>query len=152
MKVFASLIAMTVVASAQDLPQRPNPAFTPGVVDAAKTKDIICVSGYTSQPGVRNVTKSTKDKVFAEYQIDPKSDQFEIDHLISLELGGSNDIRNLWPQSYNTKPLNAHVKDVLENKLHALICSGKAGLAAVQHDISTDWVAAYVKYVGPLPK
>ena len=152
MKIITALLAMTVVASAQDLPQRPDPVLTPGVVDAAKTKNIICVPGFTSQPGVRNVTQFTKDKVFAEYKVDPKADQFEIDHLISLELGGSNDIKNLWPQAYNTKPLNAHVKDVLENKLHALICSGKADLVAVQHDIATDWTAAYVKYVGPLPQ
>lgn len=146
------LAAMTAVSHAQDLPQLPSPALTPGVVDPSKTKETICVTGYTSQPGIRNVTQFTKDKVFLEYKVDPKADQFEIDHLISLELGGSNDIRNLWPQAYNTKPLNAHVKDVLENKLHALVCSGKADLAAVQHDIAIDWTAAYQKYIGPLPK
>ena len=152
MKTMIALLTMTTVAVAQDLPQRPNPTLTPGVVDPAKTKDLICVPGYTSQPGVRNVTESTKAKVFLEYKVDPKADQFEVDHLISLELGGSNDIKNLWPQAYNTKPLNAHVKDALENKLHALVCSGKADLAAVQHDIAADWTSAYVKYVGPLPK
>jgi len=139
-------------AFADGLPLRPDASLTPGAVNPAATKDVICVRGYTSQPGVRNVTDSTKAKVFAEYHVDPKSDQFEVDHLISLELGGSNDIRNLWPQSYNTKPLNAHVKDVLENKLHALVCSGKADLATVQHDMAVDWTAAYVKYVGALPQ
>lgn len=150
MKTIAALIALTITASAQDLPQAPNPALTPGVIDPAATLSIICVRGYTSQLGVRNVTDVTKAKVFAEYGVDPKADQFEIDHLISLELGGSNDIHNLWPQAYNTKPLNAHVKDALENKLHALVCAGKADLATVQHDIATDWVAAYRKYVGAL--
>ena len=150
MRTIAALLAFTVTASAQDLPQVPNPALTPGVVNPAATVAIICVKGYTSQPGVRNVTDATKAKVFAEYGVDPKADQFEIDHLISLELGGSNDIHNLWPQAYNTKPLNAHVKDALENKLHALVCAGKADLATVQHDIATDWVAAYRKYVGAL--
>lgn len=152
MRTFLFLLASTSLALAGELPQRPDHTLTPGVVDPLKTKAIICVSGFTSQPGVRNVTQSTKDKVFAEYKVDPKADQFEIDHLISLELGGSNDIHNLWPQAYNTKPLNAHVKDVLENKLHALICNGKADLAAVQHDIALDWTVAYTKYVGPLPK
>ena len=150
MRTIAALLAFTVTASAQDLPQVPNPALTPGVVNPAATVAIICVKGYTSQPGVRNVTDATKAKVFAEYGVDPKADQFEVDHLISLELGGSNDIHNLWPQAYNTKPLNAHVKDALENKLHALVCAGKADLATVQHDIATDWVAAYRKYVGAL--
>jgi len=152
MKTITFLLAMTTIAAAQDLPQKPNPALTPGAVDSSATKDKICVYGYTSQAGVRNVTQATKNAVFAEYKVDSKADKFEIDHLISLELGGSNDIKNLWPQAYNTTPLNAHVKDALENKLHALICSGKANLAAVQHDIADDWTKAYIKYVGPLPK
>ncbi len=152
MRTIIALISMTVIASAQDLPQRPNPALTPGYVNPAATKDNICVQGYTSQPGIRDVSWETKKKVFDEYKVDYKADKFEIDHLISLELGGSNDIKNLWPQAYNTKPLNAHVKDALENKLHYLICNGKADLAAVQHDIAADWTKAYIKYVGPLPK
>jgi hypothetical protein len=147
-----ALIASTTIAVAGDLPQRPNPSLTPGVVNPAATLAVICVRGYTSQPGVRNVTDSTKAKVFAEYGVDPKADQFEVDHLISLELGGSNDILNLWPQAYNTKPLNAHTKDALENKLHTLVCAGKADLKSVQHDIAADWTAAYTKYVGALPK
>jgi hypothetical protein len=40
-----------------------------------------------------------------------------VDHLIPLELGGSNDIANLWPQSYVTV-WNAHMKDRLENRLN----------------------------------
>lgn len=147
-----ALLASASVAFASDLPQRPDPKLTPGVIDPKATLAVICVKGYTSQPGVRNVTGSTKAKVFAKYGVDPKADHFEIDHLISLELGGSNDILNLWPQAYTTKPLNAHTKDVLENKLHRLICAGKADLKAVQHDIATDWTVAYTKYVGALPK
>ena len=77
--------------------------------------------------------------------------EYEIDHLISLELGGSNSIRNLWPQSYITQPLNAHIKDELENKLHALICSGQLPVEQAQQEIAQDWVAAYQKYIGPLP-
>jgi hypothetical protein len=38
-----------------------------------------------------------------------------VDHLVSLEIGGANTVQNLWPQSYDTTPWNAHVKDKLEN-------------------------------------
>ena len=48
-----------------------------------------------------------------------------VTRLISLELGGSNSIRNLWPESYRTEPWNARTKDTLENRLHELVCSGK---------------------------
>ena len=62
---------------------------------------------------------------------------------MSLELDGTNSINNLWPQSYFSNPLNAHRKDVLENVLHKLVCSGKLALHDAQIMISTDWVKAY---------
>lgn len=146
------LIDPPTSASAETAPPIvPNPALTPGVVDPAARLAVICVRGYTSRPGVRHVTPAAKRKVFAEYGVDRRSQHFEVDHLISLELGGSNDIKNLWPESYDTRPLNAHVKDALENRLHALVCAGSLPLGAAQHWISTDWRAAYAQFVGPLP-
>ena len=73
---------------------------------------------------------------------------------IAPELGGSDDIRNFWPQPYSAAVWNSHVKDALEDRLHDLVCSGQLSLRAAQRDISTDWVAAYKKYFntqGPLP-
>lgn len=81
---------------------------------------------------------------------DRKPREYEVDHLISLELGGSNSIKNLWPESHLTKPLNAQIKDRLENKLHQLICSGEIAVEQAQQEIATDWIAAYQKYIGPL--
>ena len=49
---------------------------------------------------------------------------FEIDHLIPLELGGSNEMSNLWPQPYRPQP-DAREKDVLENYLYRQVCSGR---------------------------
>ena len=66
--------------------------------------------------------------------------------MISLELGGSNSIKNLWPQSFKTQPWNAHVKDALENRLHEEICSGQIEMTTAQHEIATDWIAAYKKH------
>jgi hypothetical protein len=125
-----------------------NMTLTPGVVDQNATTELICLAGYSGS--VRNVSKSTKRKVFLEYGIDPKSDKFEIDHLISLELGGSNDIKNLWPQSYTTKPWNAHVKDKLENHLHRMVCDGIITLETAQKEIATDWIGAYKKYINDI--
>jgi hypothetical protein len=74
----------------------------------------------------------------------------EVDHLISLELGGSNVIRNLWPEPYAGK-WGARTKDVLENRLHELVCEGRLVLASAQHQEARDWIAAYRRYVGSAP-
>ena len=98
----------------------PDPKLTPGDVLTSDPK-IICVSGYTQT--VRDVPQTLKNQVYKIYGVTTrKPREFEIDHLISLELGGSNSIRNLWPESFLTQPFNAHVKDNLENKLHDLAC------------------------------
>lgn len=128
----------------QAMPLRPDPALTPGAT-LPVTKDDICVPGYTQK--VRNVPLDVKRQVYAEYGITQhRSGDYEVDHLISLELGGSNSVKNLWPQSYRTQPWNAHVKDALENELHAEVCSGTLDLAAAQHEIATDWIVAYRKH------
>ena len=130
-------------------PILPDPQMTPGDVLTTDTK-VICTPGYTSH--VRHVPQSVKNQVYRQYGVTSRRPgEYEIDHLISLELGGSNSIKNLWPQSYITQPLNAHVKDKLENKLRKLVCSGQLPLEQAQQEIATDWTKAYEKYVGPLP-
>ncbi len=132
-----------------DSPIRPDPKLTPGAT-LDVTKEDILTPGYTKK--VRDVPQSVKDQVYAEYGITTRAPgEYEVDHLISLELGGSNSIKNLWPQSYITKPWNAHVKDRLENKLHAMVRDGQIDLKTAQQEIATDWIAAYKKYVGPEP-
>lgn len=148
-----SLITLTAMAQRGKPPQQPNPRLTPGSVLAVTTRDI-CVVGYTKK--IRNVPESVKGKVYAEYGIlTHQPGEYEVDHLISLELGGSNAISNLWPQSYITAPYNAHIKDTLENKLHRMVCSGQMDLRTAQREIARDWIGAYHRYVlnqaqGPL--
>jgi hypothetical protein len=85
------------------------------------------------------VSTSTKNRVYAEYGItDHPTGAYEVDHLISLELGGSNDIGNLWPEPYSG-PDNAHDKDVMENRLHDEVCSGQLTLAQGQGEIVHWW-------------
>ncbi len=131
-------------ADQANAPLLPDPKMTPGATLPVTRADI-CVSGYTQK--VRNVPLDIKRQVYAEYGIQShKPGDYEVDHLISLELGGSNSLKNLWPQSYKTQPWNARVKDALENEMHAEVCDGRLDLATAQHDIATDWIAAYKKY------
>jgi hypothetical protein len=121
----------------------PDSACTPGALLATGTKEAICQSGYAST--VRNVPTSEKNQVYAEYAIaNHASGQYEVDHLVSLELGGSNEIANLWPELASPKP-GFHEKDSVENYLHSQVCSGAMALKEAQIEIATNWLAVYQK-------
>lgn len=135
--------------SALQYPVVPNPTRTPGAILDVTAADI-CVSGYSKR--VRNVPIAVKRQAYASYGIlSHEPGEYEVDHLISLELGGSNSLRNLWPQSYRTHPWNAYVKDALENELHRRVCAGTIDLATAQHVISHNWVIGYREYVHQNP-
>ncbi len=120
---------------------RPDPRCTPGAVFSGVSSAQLCVAGYTKT--VRNVPASEKVQVFAEYGITSHAPgQYEIDHLISLELGGNNELANLWPEAASPLP-GFHQKDKVENYLHDKVCSGAMSLKDAQHEIATNWLAAY---------
>jgi hypothetical protein len=148
-KIHACAVAclLAVPALAGDLPIRPDPTLTPGAV---RTTDVatICQPGYSKS--VRHTSGRLKADIYREYGIDRASSHFEVDHLISLELGGADVAANLWPQSYDTERWNAHSKDRLENRLHVLVCAGRLPIEQAQREIASDWIAAYDKYVGRL--
>jgi hypothetical protein len=130
-------------------PLLPDPKLTPGDVFDATLRDI-CTPGYSRK--VRAVPRSLRNEAYRKYGItSPNPGDYQIDHLIPLCLGGSNSIRNLWPQSYRTSPWNAHVKDRLERRLCNLVCAGKVDLKTAQYEIATDWIKAYQKYIAESP-
>lgn len=121
---------------------RPDPTCTPGAIDPAVTQaniaSTICKSGYTDT--VRPSTSQTnrmKSAMYKAYGI-PDGTVSELDHLVSLELGGSNDAANLWPEVGKLP----NPKDAVENALHKAVCGGKVTLAAAQQAIATNWETA----------
>lgn len=120
---------------------QPDAACTPGAIISSATTSAICVSGYARS--VRDVSTSEKDKAYAEYGIASHyTGQYEVDHLVSLELGGSNDIANLWPEAASPTP-GFHQKDRVENYLHEQVCSGALTLSQAQNELATDWLQVY---------
>jgi hypothetical protein len=116
---------------------------TPGAVRTTD-KHAVCT---TTTPQFRNTTEKMKEQVCAAYGLKAHCygrDTNEIDHLISLELGGADETENLWPQPYDQHP-GAHEKDTLENWLHRQVCAGKMDLTEAQRAIATDWYAAYLQ-------
>jgi hypothetical protein len=126
----------------------PNSRLTPGDTLPVSVRDI-CTPGYTKV--VRHVPDAVKHQVYASYGRRPRKGLCcEVDHLISLELGGSNRPANLWPEPYDLV-WNARVKDKLEDRLHKMVCSGEVDLRTAQKAIATDWIAAYQRYEGTEP-
>ena len=116
--VVAIWFVLPTLASDENMP---NAALTPGDVFPNVSVDAICTPGYAGS--VRHVTAIVRQQVFTAYGLTGNHTGYcdgpqgcELDHLISLELGGSNDPRNLWPESYDSQPWNAHVKDHLETR------------------------------------
>ncbi len=68
---------------------------------------------------------------------------YELDHLVPLELGGApQDVANLWPEPWNGDA-NAHMKDAVETFLNREVCRGTMALDQAQRQIATDWLAVY---------
>ena len=121
----------------------PDPACTPGAIDPAVTQaDIagtICRSGYTTT--IRPPASDTgrwKIRTYVFYGLST-STRGEYDHLVPLELGGTNATSNLWIEP-GTIP---NPKDTVENRLHDEVCAGQLTLAAAQREIAADWTTAH---------
>jgi hypothetical protein len=117
----------------------PDAGLTPGHV-MTTDRATVCRVGYTKT--VRSVSAAERREVFARYGIAEHFGDYEVDHFISLELGGSNDLANLWPEPY-AGDLGARKKDVVETSLHRRVCKGALSLAEAVKIITTDWVAEY---------
>lgn len=117
----------------------PDPRLTPG---EAQTRDLglICASPIKVP---RNVPYSVKVQVLKAYGVQLTAGLgYEFDHLIPLELGGANTFANLWPE-FGPIP---NPKDKVENRLHALVCTGKVTIEQAQHDIALNWKDALRNY------
>jgi hypothetical protein len=121
----------------------PEPRLTPGAVVLLGRAEV-CAAERDNN---RTVPGALQRRVFDEYGISSANARaYEVDYLITPALGGSDDIRNLWPQPYAATVWNAHVKDALEDRLRTMVCDGEVDLATAQHELSRDWISAYKKY------
>ena len=147
--LIASAVLFPISALAYELP---DPKITPGAINEmvtqANIRGTICRKGWslTIRPPV-SYTNRLKRQLMRRYGVaGANMRDFELDHLIPLELGGSpDDPANLWPQP-RTGVWSAELKDDLERTLNRRTCEGRIALAEAQKAIRTDWIAAYKRY------
>lgn len=126
----------------------PDPSCTPGVANTDVTQEniqqTICVQGYTKtiRPPVSYTDQVKQERMAAYGDTDSRKD-YELDHLIPLEVGGDpSSIENLWPEPALPMP-GFHEKDVVENYLHEQVCSGHLKLKDAQQQITSNWTAVF---------
>lgn len=137
---FLALLPASLLAQ-----QRPDPALTPGVARLLTQAQVCSVKWGRD---ARHVTAAMQRQVAASYRLDRKDIVAygkgaccEFDHLISRELGGADDVKNLWPQPW----VEAKQKDRLENWMHREVCAGRLPLIVAQQALAGDWIAAQQK-------
>jgi len=130
----------------------PDRRCSPGAFYSRLTRAVLCGRGFHTS-AVRNVPQTEKFAVEREYGLAPAyyGSSLEIDHIVPLELGGSNAIANLFPERVNARP-GYHVKDRLEDRLHQLVCAGTMSLATARAGIARNWPALYRKVFGVSPR
>lgn len=126
----------------------PDRRCSPGAAYSGLTRAVLCSPGFRTAR-IRHVPESEKHLVELEYGMPPKGygRTIEIDHVVPLELGGSNAVANLFPE-----PGSGHAgyraKDRLENRLHERVCAGATSLHAAQAGIARNWVTLYRRVFG----
>lgn len=135
--------ASTATAHRTGDPALYPPPQTPGAIDPNVTQanidSTICVPGYTRtvRPPVK-YTSHLKRVRMTEYNLAGRVSDYELDHMVPLELGGCPDCdANLWMEPWP----DAREKDRVENYLHREVCAGRMPLAEAQQRIMNDWYA-----------
>jgi hypothetical protein len=142
--VFVTLFLLPLAVQASTYSFLPNPILTPGVV-ASTNKAEVCEKSYPSRS--RNVTTSTKNKVYKAYNVDKEqcSGGCKIDHLIPLSIGGANDQQNLWPHEYGAER-NVFSKTRLEVRLRKEVCTNDMPIEEAQECIRKDWTKCFDRF------
>jgi hypothetical protein len=153
-----AVVVLTVIVQSAFAGELPNQQLTPGAINPSVTQSnihqTICVAGWTKtiRPST-SYTNRVKRASMAAYGIPAADiDKIELDHLLSLEVGGAPfDPKNLWPEYWylNVNGLDegAHQKDKAETATNRAVCDGRITLIEAQKQLMTDWRVLYYRFV-----
>lgn len=154
----SSALAKTALPSAPSCKVRtasdgfflPDPTCTPGAINPTVTTEVlqdpnfrtVCVRGQAT-------SEEQKHETYSWYGIASPTNNAgstqtcELDHLISLELGGADTLDNIWPQcgppDVALSERYFKRKDGVENYLARQVREGKMSLDEAQRGIAADW-------------
>ncbi len=134
-------VLMATSANASEYYYLPNSTLTPGDV-ASVNKEEVCNPAYPAK--ARDVSNSKKNAVYKRYGVtkDKCTKGCKIDHLIPLAIGGSNDLKNLWPHEYGAD-WTVYEKTRLEVRLRKAVCKENMPIEKAQQCIASNWTTCY---------
>jgi hypothetical protein len=121
--------------SAVTAPALPNTRLTPGDVAVHNVGDIC--RPFFSRRHPRRVSTQLKHSVYVRY-FGGYRRGYVIDHLVPRELGGADDLLNLWPEPRS----ESKRKDAIENRAREEVCLTHRPLAEAQRAFVRDWETA----------
>ena len=151
--VFAAVLYLRAPALGPLVPPTPTPvtdaamlpivSLTPGATWDVTVEELCAAKAREQRP----VSDAVRASVLHDYGMDrvPPA-EYELDYLVTPDLGGAPDAKNLWPQRYGSTTWNPQVKDQLEHRLSHMVCAGTVALVTAQRDLATNWISAYRKY------
>jgi hypothetical protein len=128
----------------------PDPICTPGAINPTVTTDVLRNPEFRTRC-IRNQATSEHEKFETYYWYDiqhpyhnrGRAQVCELDHLVSLELGGADTLDNIWPEcgpaDVKLRRRYFKQKDIVENYLAKMVREGKMDLGQVQRGIAEDW-------------
>jgi hypothetical protein len=98
----------------------PDITCAPKATIKTATNKQICGRIFPTSTG--NISETTKSMIYNSYNHSSYTPgQYEINHLMSLGLGGSNELANLFPEPASPRT-GFHEKDLVKNYLHNRVC------------------------------
>ena len=102
----------------------------------------ICIPGYSAN--IRDVSQKTKEAVYKKYGVVSRvTGEYEMDHIIPLAIGGTNEVANLFPQPALPKP-GFHQKDMCEVCFKNMVCRGELDIKEAQDIMAKNWTRCLV--------
>lgn len=149
------LLTSTAAFANDGFPTGPELAVTPGKLCDTPSKlrypEQIPYCARDVKPLMKYEIIANYDHIFGYKIAEMPREDFKIDHLIPLCVGGSNDITNLWPQHKSVYAIT----DPLEPEICSKMYQGKlkqaeAVMLVIEAKTNLDRVKEIIKYVKSL--